>query len=255
MSTLLPIYMYHHIRPVSDPEYEPHLSLPPEVLKAQIRWFRSEGCSFLTLKQAWDRIVSGDSHPPAVCLTFDDVDQEFMRNALPILDEEQVRATLFVIAGSLSGVELHNISQDSRPLPPCRLRSMVEKGHEIGSHGLTHRRLPGLAEAELRRELEDSRRLLGNVIGVTIDSLAYPQGGFDEHVVESAERAGYGCACTTLRGNRHDRTEPFRLCRIRMSHRHTGIRLRHTTTPLYHRWTRRRRKRDGLRIGEGGTPA
>jgi len=249
MATVLPIYMYHHIRPLSDPAYESHLSLPPEVLRTQIRRLKALGFEFLTLRQAWNRITGGDTHTPAVCLTFDDVDQEFMRNALPVLDEEKVQVTLFVIAGSLSGVELSNVSTEMRPLPPCRLRSMVEKGHEIGCHGMTHRQLAGLPEADLRRELEDSRRLLTNVVGCTIDSLAYPRGSFDDDVIEAAEKAGYACACTTLRGNMQDRTDQYRLHRIRLGSRHTGKRLWYTTTPLYHRWTRRRR--DRMRMGGG----
>lgn len=251
MSTLLPIYMYHFIRPFSDPAYESHLSLPPEALEAQIRRLKSAGHAFLTLGQAWSRIAGGESHPKAVCLTFDDVDQEFMRNALPVLDEEKVPATLFVIAGTLSGVELYNVSERMRPLPPCRLRDMAEKGHEIGCHGMTHRELTGMPEADLRYELDDSRRLLMKVIGRAVDSLAYPKGGFDDSVMEAAKKAGYTCACTTLRGNVQDRTDGYRLHRIRLGTRHTGARLLYTTTPLYHRCKRGRRRRDRQRMGAG----
>jgi len=248
MSTVLPIYMYHYIRPFSDPFYESHLSLPPKVLGTQIRWFKSAGFAFLTLGQSWSRIVGGESHPKAVCLTFDDVDQEFMRNALPVLEEEKVPATLFVIAGTLSGVELFNVSERMKPLPPCRLRDMVEKGHEIGCHGMTHRELPGLPEADLQYELVDSRRLLMKVTGSAVDSFAYPRGGFDDGVMEAAKEAGYTCACTTLRGNTQDPTDRYRLHRIRLGKRHTGARLRYTTTPLYHQCKQRRRRRDRLRM-------
>lgn len=48
---------------------------------------------------------------------------------------------------------------------PGLVRRIAEAGHEIGSHGWSHRRIPTLEREEVRRELHDSRTLLEDVTG------------------------------------------------------------------------------------------
>lgn len=48
---------------------------------------------------------------------------------------------------------------------PALIRRIAKAGHEIGFHGMEHRRCDALSEAELRRELADGRRLLEDLSG------------------------------------------------------------------------------------------
>lgn len=87
-------------------------------------------------------------------------------------------------------------------------------GHEIASHTVSHPILPMLDEADVDRELVESRRKLEEWLGTTIRGFCYPNGDFDEHVVSAVRKAGYTYACTTTPGMNMRGTDPLRLARI-----------------------------------------
>jgi peptidoglycan/xylan/chitin deacetylase (PgdA/CDA1 family) len=62
---------------------------------------------------------------------------------------------------------------------------------EIGSHTVHHARLPDLGEADLRRELLDSKRALEAELRAPVDLLAYPFNSVRSRVRQAAGEAGY----------------------------------------------------------------
>jgi len=81
-----------------------------------------------------------------------------------------------------------------------RLHDAVRVGHAIGSHGVTHRRLPDLSDEELKSELSDSRHRLEDRFGQLIDRLALPYGRSSHKVIRYARQHGYTKIMTTQRG-------------------------------------------------------
>jgi peptidoglycan/xylan/chitin deacetylase (PgdA/CDA1 family) len=75
-------------------------------------------------------------------------------------------------------------------------RGLVEAGWELGSHTVSHVRLPDADDESLARELLDSRLECERQIGVACQSLAYPYGANDRRVRAAAARAGYQVAAT-----------------------------------------------------------
>ncbi len=71
------------------------------------------------------------------------------------------------------------------------LRQWIDEGHEVGAHGMRHRPLTGLSENELELELRESRRLIRERLGVNVETISYPGGATDAHVVRRARAAGY----------------------------------------------------------------
>ena len=61
----------------------------------------------------------------------------------------------------------------------------------IGSHGMTHRILTGLKDAEMDYELRASKELLEHNLGASIDSLSIPRGCCNKMVIEKAKDFGY----------------------------------------------------------------
>ena len=49
------------------------------------------------------------------------------------------------------------------------LRTIADAGHELGSHGMSHKNLYDLSHEDLRREIVDSKRALEDAIGVAIE--------------------------------------------------------------------------------------
>jgi peptidoglycan/xylan/chitin deacetylase (PgdA/CDA1 family) len=61
----------------------------------------------------------------------------------------------------------------------------------IGSHTVDHPHLSQLAPDAAAKQLEASRAALERLLGRTVDTLAFPYGDHDVHVVELARAAGY----------------------------------------------------------------
>ena len=246
MPSLLPIFMIHQVLPAGTPWADPYLSITPQTLAAQIQQLLKTGHRFLTLQEAWQRILAGTDVPRAATLTFDDLDLDFVRHALPILAAARVPATVFAVAGWLREPPVADAPPDARRLRPADLKVLAAAGIEIGSHAFSHRVLTGLPDPELRQELTDSRSFLQDLLGRPVPCLAYPRGRFSPRVLAAAAAAGYACACSTLRGNVHAADDRYSLKRVRATDRRRGLRLRYATSWLYDCWNQERSRRERI---------
>lgn len=116
------------------------------------------------------------------------------------------------------GMLRHAGVADCRPMSWSRVREMHAAGFEIGSHGVHHRMLAKLAQAELEAELGDSRATLERELGAPVTAIAYPVGGddaFDARVIGATRAAGYRIGCSYISGtNRCGATNPLALYRL-----------------------------------------
>ena len=107
---------------------------------------------------------------------------------------------------------------DCRPMTWDQLREMRDAGMEIASHGITHRMLAKLPDAEVTAEVAGSQASLARELGAPAPVIAYPVGGFDafdERVVAAAKAAGFRLGCSYVAGtNRLPGTPPFALGRL-----------------------------------------
>jgi peptidoglycan/xylan/chitin deacetylase (PgdA/CDA1 family) len=103
-----------------------------------------------------------------------------------------------------------------RGLSVSQLVDLHRRGHEIGSHTVTHPILPALDDAALAREIADARRALAGWLGTDVAGFCYPNGDHDERVVARVARAGHAYACTTLDGIHYPGDDPFRIRRVGM---------------------------------------
>jgi peptidoglycan/xylan/chitin deacetylase (PgdA/CDA1 family) len=138
-------------------------------------------------------------------VTFDDAYRS-VADVVPMLERLGVRATIFACSGyarqgspllipelaERTGGDPGNLAT----MPFEQLRELAARGVEIGSHTISHPHLPQLADAELRRELRESRECLEDELGRPCRYLAYPFGEDDERVHAAARDAGYSAAYT-----------------------------------------------------------
>jgi peptidoglycan/xylan/chitin deacetylase (PgdA/CDA1 family) len=92
-------------------------------------------------------------------------------------------------------------------------RAMISRGHEIGSHSVTHPILTQLDDQSLATEFVASKQELENSLGPPIAGFCYPNGSADSRVMAAARAAGYTYACTTRPGLNEATTDPFALLR------------------------------------------
>jgi peptidoglycan/xylan/chitin deacetylase (PgdA/CDA1 family) len=87
----------------------------------------------------------------------------------------------------------------------------------VGSHGLRHLRFANLTPADRRHQMTESRRLLEEITGGTVDEFAYPFGApIDLPEDDSTElrAAGYRLACANFEATVGPGTNRFRLPRF-----------------------------------------
>jgi len=148
-----------------------------------------------------------------VSLTFDDGLRCQIERGVPVLDQHGLPATFF-IAANVSPMHL-----DYCPHAPWRkiewnapdirtLKDMVRRGHEIGSHSVSHKHSESRhlrpthdQEYDAKYEAEESKRLISDRMEMGITSFCYPfcgKGGGLKEAVGAAEytqaRAGAGGA-------------------------------------------------------------
>ena len=70
-----------------------------------------------------------------------------------------------------------------------QVRKAADAGIEIGSHGLRHVSLPGLAEAALAAEAAESRAILTETTGREVTGFCYPYGYLDASSVAAVQQA------------------------------------------------------------------
>ena len=91
----------------------------------------------------------------------------------------------------------------SQAMSTEQVSALARRGHEIGSHTLSHPILPQLGEAQLERELAESRARILEWSGQERCGIAYPNGDSDERVRARTRAVGYEHALTTRPG-RHE---------------------------------------------------
>lgn len=99
-------------------------------------------------------------------------------------------------------------------------RRLETMGVAVVSHTVNHAILARENDADSRRELEESRRVLEEKLGHPVTALAYPNGGrgfFLPRDEELARQAGYRVAFSMLRGRHRAGDNPFAIVRIPVS--------------------------------------
>jgi peptidoglycan/xylan/chitin deacetylase (PgdA/CDA1 family) len=92
-------------------------------------------------------VTRGAPSRRAVALTIDDGPDDLIGDYLDVLDRFDARATFFVLGKQCAARR-------------SELLEMVRRGHEVASHGYSHKRFPTLSAAELDDELRTTAALL-----------------------------------------------------------------------------------------------
>ena len=128
-------------------------------------------------------------------VTFDDVYQSTVENALPELKARNIPCTLFVVSHlpghSPSWAGTEGYDREDRFVTAEQLANLPGDLVTIGSHTMTHPHLSVLPEETAKRELFESRQFLQQTLRREIRLFAFPHGAFDDAVVNWCREAGY----------------------------------------------------------------
>jgi Polysaccharide deacetylase len=116
-------------------------------------------------------------------VTFDDGHISQYERGFSMLQQYSCLAKFFVTAGWIG---VRSTSMNWR-----QLKELVACGHEVQSHGWSHKFLKGLPPADLKEELERSRLCLEDGLGVPVNAISIPGGRWDRRVIDGCAEAGY----------------------------------------------------------------
>jgi peptidoglycan/xylan/chitin deacetylase (PgdA/CDA1 family) len=172
------VLMYHRVSLDGARPEEGDFALPTWLFEGQMRRLASEGRPVVSLSQ----LVSGHFEDGSVVLTFDDGCDSDATIALPRLLDLRFPAAFFVNPATVG---------ERGRLGWPQVERLAAAGMRIGSHGLDHTLLDGLAPGEIERQLALSRRLLEERLGAEVDVLSLPGGTGGRAALETARRLGY----------------------------------------------------------------
>jgi peptidoglycan/xylan/chitin deacetylase (PgdA/CDA1 family) len=136
-------------------------------------------------------------------------------------------AWVFLVAGQIGGTNAWDRDEPSLPLLGAdRIAALQADGVRFGSHGHTHVPLARVSPDQAADELRGSRDALSELLGHSVDVLAYPFSNQSRAVRHLAREAGYRCAVRGQGRMNSGRTDTFGLRRIKMDSSLSVERLR-----------------------------
>jgi peptidoglycan/xylan/chitin deacetylase (PgdA/CDA1 family) len=128
--------------------------------------------------------------PPAA--RWDDIDGFLRRlKRLGPADDPRVAAIIASVESQLP-TAVAAVREGCRPLSVPELREMAaDPGCHFGSHGHEHDILVRLSDEGLRKNLSESRQILMDLLGRSVNDLAYPNGDFGPRERQAALDSGY----------------------------------------------------------------
>lgn len=172
--------------------------------------FLSQYHTFISYSEAIKKILTNQIDKPYICISSDDGFKNNLR-AAEILKEYGVSACFFICPGIIEESNEEKIKifcKERLHFPPVNflswddVESIVEKGHEIGSHTMHHINVAETNQDKLVAELKQSYKILKNRFG-NIIHFAFPYGRYF-HFTEEARKlvfdTGYQSCSSAERG-------------------------------------------------------
>ncbi len=170
----IPILMYHAVADTPLTSLT-ELFVKPSTLAKQLQYLNDNGYQTLTFED----LIDIDRYDKPILLTFDDGYRDNYTELLPLLEQYNAKATVFVIP---SNFRHKNFCTEAQ------IREMADSGHiSIQSHTKTHRGLANVTgEKTLASELGESKTIIEALTNRPVVVLAYPNGESNQTVQQTA---------------------------------------------------------------------
>lgn len=172
------------------------LAVTPKRFREQMNFLADDGYRVVDLMEAARLLDSEPIPAKVVVLTFDDGYLDVAQNALPVLDQHDFLATVFVVTGALDGTTRF----DWYERPPALLswadvvRLDGASPLRFEAHSVTHPNLLTLTSPDARHEIAGSKHILEQRLGRSAEAFSYPAGLFGPRDRSLVEEAGYSLA-------------------------------------------------------------
>jgi len=173
---------------------------------SQLAWLKENGYECPPLSE----ILKSDLKKKTIFITFDDGYYDNLKNALPLLQKYNYKATFFIctdyinLKGRYDSSKGHMLYDGLQIMNINDIKELIHQGMEIGSHSKSHKMITTLKIENQVEELVESIFFLERNFKIKINSFAYPNGqrgavsnSLNKYV---AERTDIKLICSTLWG-------------------------------------------------------
>lgn len=209
----IPVLTYHSID-----ESGSVISTDAATFRGQMKILKESDFNVVSLGNLIKNFGENKSLPDkTIVLTFDDGFQNFYADAFPILAEYGFIATVFLVTNYC---EKYNDWEGNLPtLERSKLMSWSEikelhnHGIEFGAHSLSHPDFTKISLEEVERELVESKSVIEDKLGSSVETFAYPYGKFNNDVKRLTAQ-NYAVACSTNLGKVKENSDFYSLERV-----------------------------------------
>lgn len=168
----LPILMYHNIT-LNDTE-SLGLTISVSKFEAQLKYLKDKNFHTYFVSELGDNATILNN---SVVLTFDDVTENQLLYALPLLKKYTIKATFFIPFSFVGKADLWNEGSE-KIMTIEQLKSLDSEIIELAHHSYFHRKYSTLNPLEIQEDLDKSFEFISaNDLKVT-PSIAYPYGNY-----------------------------------------------------------------------------
>ena len=194
----LPILVYHRFGPSAADS----MTVRTSQFEAQLRYLEDNGYHVVSLRSVVDCLHKRRADLPdkAVAITVDDGHRTVYTDMLPLIQRYRIPVTAFIYPSAISNA--------SYAMTWEQLRQLISTGlFDVQSHTYWHpnfkveKKRLGSDEYRLlvKTQLEKSRRVLRERLGVDADMIAWSFGIYDDDLVREASAQGYVAGFTIER--------------------------------------------------------
>jgi peptidoglycan/xylan/chitin deacetylase (PgdA/CDA1 family) len=168
--TRLPILMYHN---VSNDKNSNGLTIFTDNLEEQFRYLNDKGYTTYHFSELENRT---SINPKSVIITFDDVTENQLVYAVPLLEKYNLKATFFIPFAYIGNVDSWNSGKEK--IMSIEQLKQLDSRVELGLHSFAHKRYASLTEAEINTDFSKCFEIIEQNALKVYNALAYPYGNY-----------------------------------------------------------------------------
>ncbi|MFB9107642.1 polysaccharide deacetylase family protein [Flavobacterium gyeonganense] len=168
--TRLPILMYHN---VSDDINSKGLTIYSKNLEEQFHYLKEKGYATYHFSELENK---KSIHPKSVVITFDDVTENQLLYALPLLKKYNLKATFFIPFAYIGDVDSWNSGREK--IMSLKQLKELDDCVELGLHSFAHKRYASLTKDEINADFSKCFEIIEKNDLKVYNALAYPYGNY-----------------------------------------------------------------------------
>lgn len=183
--------------------------------ESHLKAIKDLGFTTLSMDDLEEYILNNREIPRnSVLITFDDGYMDNYSNAYPLLKENNMKATIFVVPSLL----------DKEPyMTKNQVKEISDNGIDIESHTFSHVDLDKKSYDEQKDELKKSKSELEKLLCKKVTTIAYPKGLFNDDTINIAKDAGYNLGFTVKKGYADKIQNKYKINRVLVDYTYSSI--------------------------------